>query len=45
MNLEGSRFAGWWADRYTRGLPAEVRDARCAEIASDLLVFARYWSM
>jgi len=36
MNLEGSRFAGWWADRYTRGLPAEVRDARCAEIASDV---------
>jgi hypothetical protein len=26
----------WWTERYTRGLPADVRDARRAEIASDV---------
>lgn len=31
-----SRFVTWWTNQYTRGLPAEVRDRRVAEIASDL---------
>jgi hypothetical protein len=29
-------FATWWTDRYTRGLPAEVRDRRREEIACDV---------
>jgi hypothetical protein len=29
-------FTTWWADRYTRGLPAEVRDRRRDEITSDV---------
>jgi hypothetical protein len=28
-------FTTWWADRYTRGLPAEVRERRRDEITSD----------
>ncbi|MFA5883661.1 MAG: hypothetical protein WDA60_07410 [Acidimicrobiia bacterium] len=36
MALDGAAFARWWADRYTRGLPADVRDRRRAEIASDV---------
>jgi hypothetical protein len=32
---EGS-FTTWWADRYTRRLPDEVRDRRRAEIESDV---------
>lgn len=36
MAFDGAAFARWWADRYTRGLPADVRDRRRAEIASDV---------
>ncbi|MGH9042714.1 MAG: hypothetical protein ACRDZ3_21075 [Acidimicrobiia bacterium] len=39
MNTDGRRsvaLARWWVRRYTAGLPAEVREARRAEIGSDL---------
>lgn len=36
MGLDGTAFARWWTDRYTRGLAEEVRDRRRAEIASDV---------
>ena len=32
----GERLALWWVDRYTRGLGADVRAERRAEIASDV---------
>jgi hypothetical protein len=32
----GTAFAMWWVDRYTRGLPSDVRERRRAEIASDV---------
>jgi hypothetical protein len=32
----GAAFARWWVDRYTRGLPPDVRERRRAEIASDV---------
>jgi hypothetical protein len=32
----GARLAKRWVHAYTRGLDAEVRDARCAEIDSDI---------
>jgi len=36
MAARGDAVAIWWVDRYTRGLPPEVRDRRRAEIASDV---------
>lgn len=34
--MRGERLALWWVERYTRGLPAHVREERRAEIASDV---------
>ena len=34
--MSAGAFATWWATRYTRGLPSEVRDRRRDEIASDV---------
>lgn len=34
--MSGDRIALWWVDRYTRGLRPDTREARRAEIASDL---------
>ena len=34
--MSGDRLARWWVERYTRGLDPAVRDARRAELASDL---------
>jgi hypothetical protein len=34
--MSGERLALWWVDRYTRGLPDAEREARRAEIASDV---------
>jgi len=39
----GATFTEWWVDRYTRGLPTEVRDRRRAELASD--VFEQHHAM
>lgn len=36
MSTRAVTVAAWWAERYTRGLPADVRDRRRAEIASDV---------
>ena len=36
MSTQPGSFTTWWADRYTRGLPAEVRDRRREEIACDV---------
>ena len=36
MSAVTGPFTTWWADRYTRGLPAEVRDRRREEIESDV---------
>ena len=30
--IDGAALARWWADRYTRGLPAEVRSVAEAEL-------------
>lgn len=44
-----ARVATWWADRYTRGLPPEVRDRRRTELASDvheqLVAHAGSWAI
>lgn len=34
--MTGERLARWWVDRYTRGLADDARDARRAELTSDL---------
>lgn len=34
--MSGDRMILWWTDRYTRGLPAEVRSERIDEIRSDV---------
>ena len=36
MSAGDGAFTTWWADRYTRDLPDEVRDRRRDEIASDV---------
>jgi hypothetical protein len=36
VSASGGAFTTWWADRYTRGLPDDVRERRRDEIASDV---------
>ena len=36
MSAGTGAFTSWWADRYTRGLPPDVRDRRREELASDV---------
>ncbi|MGL6279359.1 MAG: hypothetical protein ACRC50_07375 [Gaiella sp.] len=34
--MSAERLTGWWVDRYTRGLDPRLREARRAELASDV---------
>jgi hypothetical protein len=36
VSASDGAFTTWWADRYTRSLPTDVRDRRRAEIESDV---------
>jgi len=39
--VPGATFTSWWTNRYTRGLPVEVRERRIEEIDADVFDHAR----